>query len=641
VLGGLLVAAALLAPAAAGADAGGAKDEAGRGGGAAADLSVAAVPGNDDFADAQTISGGAGTLASTVVDATVETGEPDPFGTNAEHSIWFEWTAPADGSVSFDTESSDIDTILAAHTGTTVGELAEVAANDDSGSLHSRITFSATNGTTYAIQLLGFDDWEGLVALTWDQDGTAPSNDDFADGRVLADNDYDDGLLGYQSGFALVMGSSESAGSEAGEPTHITGGGRTVWFSWTAGYTDAVSFELSDGGGWDGAPFAYTGGAVGALIPVTDADAEEQDLLFDAVAGTTYHIVIDGFEGGGDEGGGGEYELRWARRYPAPANDDLADAHALTGASGTIDGTTIGATDEDGEAERDGSVPERSIWYSWTAPASGPLQIDTWDSPYLEDEGDLYPPDTVLGVYTGGPGVGDLDEVTADDEFPDEVSRVRFDAVAGTTYLVAVDDDADWPGIDVTLTWGPNRSWFPDVSPTHPFAHEIDWMLEREISEGYEDGTFRPAGRVSRQAMSAFMYRLDGYPDVDEPTQPSFLDVPFDHPFSYEIEWMNQAEISTGYSDGTFRPDASVTRQAMSAFMYRLADEPTFVDPATPSFSDVGPAHPFFHEIEWMAAEEISTGYTDGTFKPSAPVTRQAMSAFLFRLDALLNPPPP
>jgi hypothetical protein len=53
--------------------------------------------------------------------------------------------------------------------------------------------------------------------------------------------------------------------------------------------------------------------------------------------------------------------------------------------------------------------------------------------------------------------------------------------------------------------------------------------------------------------------------------------------------------------------------------------------PDTASFSDVPTSHPFFKEIEAMAASGITTGYADGTFKPGATVTRQAMAAFLSR----------
>jgi hypothetical protein len=71
--------------------------------------------------------------------------------------------------------------------------------------------------------------------------------------------------------------------------------------------------------------------------------------------------------------------------------------------------------------------------------------------------------------------------------------------------------------------------------------------------------------------------------------------------------------------------------------MYRFADEPLFT-PSSPSFTDVSAGHPFFKEIEWMADTEISTGYLPGpTYRPGTAVSRQAMSAFMHRLAPLLD----
>ena len=115
---------------------------------------------------------------------------------------------------------------------------------------------------------------------------------------------------------------------------------------------------------------------------------------------------------------------------------------------------------------------------------------------------------------------------------------------------------------------------------------------------------------------------------------PSFPDVGTGHPFFAEVEWLSAAGVSTGFADGTFRPGATVSRQAMSAFMYRLAGSPPFVAPPTASFPDVSSGHPFFAEVEWLSAAGVSTGFADGTFRPGATVSRQAMSAFMYRLAA-------
>ena len=71
-----------------------------------------------------------------------------------------------------------------------------------------------------------------------------------------------------------------------------------------------------------------------------------------------------------------------------------------------------------------------------------------------------------------------------------------------------------------------------------------------------------------------------------------FSDVATSHPFCSEIEWMSQTGISTGFGDGTYRPSNDVTRQAMSAFMARFAGA-TLSACTSPPFSDVPTGHPF------------------------------------------------
>ncbi|MEO6350083.1 MAG: S-layer homology domain-containing protein [Candidatus Limnocylindrales bacterium] len=117
-------------------------------------------------------------------------------------------------------------------------------------------------------------------------------------------------------------------------------------------------------------------------------------------------------------------------------------------------------------------------------------------------------------------------------------------------------------------------------------------------------------------------------------TQP-FSDVAIEHPFCAEIKWMKDNGISNGFPDGTYRPLAVVTRQAMSAFLARLVGA-TLTACTTPPFSDVLTTHPFCAEIKWMKDSGISNGFPDGTYRPGIDVTRQAMSAFLYRVSSQL-----
>ena len=116
----------------------------------------------------------------------------------------------------------------------------------------------------------------------------------------------------------------------------------------------------------------------------------------------------------------------------------------------------------------------------------------------------------------------------------------------------------------------------------------------------------------------------------------TYFDVPLTHLFSEDVEWAAAEGIVEGFDDGTFRPSATVTRQAWAAFLHRLSGDEPVVLPATPSFSDVSAGHPFAEDVEWAASAGVVRGYDDGTFRPGAVVTRQAAVAFLHRTDPLL-----
>ena len=131
-----------------------------------------------------------------------------------------------------------------------------------------------------------------------------------------------------------------------------------------------------------------------------------------------------------------------------------------------------------------------------------------------------------------------------------------------------------------------------------------------------EDG---PAGRAATVAAAAAT---------------TFADVTDQHPFFGHITWLAEQGIAGGYADGTFGSARPVSRAAMAAFLRRIADADGFEPPGTATFADVGPSHPFFVDVEWLAQAGIADGYADGRFGPSRPVSRGAMAAFLHRATA-------
>ncbi|MBD2412417.1 DUF4347 domain-containing protein [Nostoc calcicola FACHB-3891] len=134
------------------------------------------------------------------------------------------------------------------------------------------------------------------------------------------------------------------------------------------------------------------------------------------------------------------------------SNDNFANRIVLSGNSGNSTGNNVGATGESGEPTQSGTT--NSIWWSWTAPASGNVVFDTINSGF----------DTYLDVYTGN-AVNSLSLVAANDDLAsgNRASQVSFIVTAGTTYHISVDGYQANTG-NVTL----NYSFTPAPTNTAP-----------------------------------------------------------------------------------------------------------------------------------------------------------------------------
>lgn len=219
----------------------------------------------------------------------------------------------------------------------------------------------------------------------------------------------------------------------------------------------------------------------------------------------------------------------------------------------------------------------------------------------------------------------------------------RRSLLATTTLflLTAIIGSASAETLDPERIGEPEKAWydtgFEDVAGSHVFAADIAWLAATGISTGYadEDGyvEFRPSQPVLREQMAAFLYRYASEDRVDDDGA-SFSDVAASHAFFNHVEWLAGTGISTGYSDGTFRGSQPVLREQMAAFLWRYAGSPEVPSlPSTSPFTDVPRSHTFYEAIVWLAAQGISTGYDDKTFRPSQPVLREQMAAFLSRMD--------
>jgi hypothetical protein len=129
-------------------------------------------PPNDNFANAQVITGISGTVNGTNAFATKEAGEPShsPDGNLGGKSVWYRWTAPGSGTATLNTLGSNFDTLLAVYTGSSVNGLVAIVKNDDVSTgvvTISSVQFPAVAGTTYQIAVDGFDADQGNISLNF------------------------------------------------------------------------------------------------------------------------------------------------------------------------------------------------------------------------------------------------------------------------------------------------------------------------------------------------------------------------------------------------------------------------------------------------------------------------------------------
>lgn len=325
-----------------------------------------------------------------------------------------------------------------------------------------------------------------------------PANDNFANRIVLTGTNL------------TVSGSLSNATSEPGEPL-LPGisSGQTAWWSWTAPDNGTVSIYIS-GTGFDPLLTVYTGDVLPDLSLVasnlyqmcySDGDCgchwrEYGGFTLHVARGQAYQISVDSaiitdasiqLVSTDD---GGVIEWSWSPVFttnvlaganlqlglqftPAPTNDDFANAIKLTGTRAHIASSNAGATKQPGEPNHLGNPGGSSVWYTWTAPATGRVSLSTNDvPPYLPpsssgggggsiitittdpfpncgNEINENPPPQffpLLAAYTGTavnaltPADCQLMGLSA---FP---NAVEFDAVKGQTYQIAYDGNMGTTG---------------------------------------------------------------------------------------------------------------------------------------------------------------------------------------------------
>ena len=187
------------------------------------------------------------------------------------------------------------------------------------------------------------------------------------------------------------------------------------------------------------------------------------------------------------------------------------------------------------------------------------------------------------------------------------VADWRFDGVDECTPLTITNSYRDIPYIPTPT---------PAPQPAKPALNTADHYA---YLMGYPDGTVRPGGSITRAEATTIFFRLLTEESRSQfwATENRYSDVSADQWYNNAVSTMTRAGIVNGYPDGTFRPNAPITRAEMAKIIALFAK----LEPSAERFPDtVGHwAEPY---IRLAAGSGWIEGYPDGTFRPDRAITR-------------------
>lgn len=214
---------------------------------------------------------------------------------------------------------------------------------------------------------------------------------------------------------------------------------------------------------------------------------------------------------------------------------------------------------------------------------------------------------------------------------------VRFTRVGSGTYtLLEKAAPEDYVTSDKTyeLTVSGSRvtmngkSYSP-VTFVNRRAAELNRRDHTAFLVGYAEGTFGPERNMTRAEVTTMFARLlTEQIEADKTYSSTFNDVAKGCWAANYIGYMQQFGIVTGYTDGSFRPNAPVTRAEFAAIASRFEK----LTQGSKSFTDVPDTHWAVKYINFAATRGWVTGYADGTFKPEHSITRAEVAAVTCRL---------
>lgn len=171
---------------------------------------------------------------------------------------------------------------------------------------------------------------------------------------------------------------------------------------------------------------------------------------------------------------------------------------------------------------------------------------------------------------------------------------------------------------------------FEDVPEGSAYYDGVRWAVRAQVTDPDSETLFGADNTVTRGELIRIFYRLAGSPSVTRPDHSPYEDVDESDPNYDAYLWAREQQITSGWNDGKFHPEAPLSNASTVALLHRADGSSKIQLTGTSPFSDVTSSTPFYRQIVWASRRGVSTVSEGDAFAPTEHTSKARVAMMLY-----------
>ena len=171
---------------------------------------------------------------------------------------------------------------------------------------------------------------------------------------------------------------------------------------------------------------------------------------------------------------------------------------------------------------------------------------------------------------------------------------------------------------------------FEDVPEGSAYYDGVRWAVRAQVMDPDSETLFGADNTVTRGELIRIFYRLAGSPSVTRPDHSPYEDVDESDPNYDAYLWAREQQITSGWNDGKFHPEAPLSNASTVALLHRADGSSKIQLTGTSPFNDVTSSTPFYRQIVWASHRGVSTVSEGDAFAPTEHTSKARVAMMLY-----------